>query len=77
LGAGLHFLLEEVRFHGLHVGPVDVDQGGRALRFIVVDSTYRRGATIRVLIVFRLVETSKLEYSRLSHVSAAHWIWGS
>jgi hypothetical protein len=31
LGAGLHILLEEVGFHSLNMGPVDVDQGGRAL----------------------------------------------
>jgi len=31
LSAGLHILLEEVGFHSLNVGSINVDQGGRAL----------------------------------------------
>lgn len=44
LGGGLDILLEEVGLHSLHMGTINVDQRGRALGFIVVDSTHRGSA---------------------------------
>lgn len=45
LGGSLDLLVEEIRVHGLDVGRVDVDQGGRALGFILVDTADGGGAT--------------------------------
>jgi hypothetical protein len=45
LGGGLDLLVEEVGVNGLDVGRVDVDQGGRALGFILVNAAESRSAT--------------------------------
>lgn len=45
LSGGLDFLVEEIRVNGLDVGRVDVDQGGRALGFIFVDTADGGGTT--------------------------------
>jgi hypothetical protein len=51
LGGRLDLLVEEVRVDGLDVGRVDVDQGGRALGFILVDTAEGGGATDYVEVV--------------------------
>lgn len=50
LGGSLHVLLEEVWIDGLDVGGVNVDEGGGAFRFILVDAAYIGGATIGWLV---------------------------
>lgn len=45
LGGGLDLLVEEVGVNGLDVGRVDVDQGGCALGFILVNAAEGGSAT--------------------------------